>query len=85
VLFVVGEMDSNVDPSSTMQVANALIKANKRFDLLVVPGTEHNAGRGGESGPYGERLRFDFFVQNLLGVTPPNWNEAKAPSTAPRP
>jgi dipeptidyl aminopeptidase/acylaminoacyl peptidase len=75
VLFVVGEMDSNVDPSSTMQVANALIKANKRFDLLVIPGAEHNAGRGGDSGPYGERLRFDFFVQNLLGATPPNWNE----------
>jgi dipeptidyl aminopeptidase/acylaminoacyl peptidase len=75
VLFVVGEMDSNVDPSSTLQVANALIKANKRFDLLVVPGAEHNAGRGGETGPYGERLRFDFFVQNLLGVMPPNWNE----------
>jgi len=75
VLFVVGEMDSNVDPSSTMQVANALIKANKKFDLLVVPGAEHNAGRGGDTGPYGERLRFDFFVQNLLGVMPPNWNE----------
>ena len=75
VLFVVGEMDSNVDPSSTMQVANALIKANKRFDLLVVPGAEHNAGRGGETGPYGERLRFDFFVRHLLGVAPPNWNE----------
>jgi dipeptidyl aminopeptidase/acylaminoacyl peptidase len=83
VLFVVGEMDSNVDPASTYQVANALIKANKRFDLLVVPGAEHNAGRGGESGPYGERLRFDFFVQNLLGVTPPNWNEEPTPA-APR-
>ncbi|MEO8360079.1 MAG: prolyl oligopeptidase family serine peptidase [Vicinamibacteria bacterium] len=75
VLFVVGEMDTNVDPSSTYQVANALIKANKRFDLLVVPGAEHQAGRGGETGPYGERLRFDFFVQNLLGILPPNWNE----------
>jgi dipeptidyl aminopeptidase/acylaminoacyl peptidase len=75
LLLVVGEMDSNVDPSSTMQVANALIKANKRFDLLVIPGAEHNAGRGGESGPYGERLRFDFFAQHLLGVTPPNWNQ----------
>lgn len=75
VLFVVGEMDSNVDPSSTMQVVNALIKANKRFDLLVVPGAEHNAGRGGDSGPYGERLRFDFFVRHLLGVSPPDWNQ----------
>ncbi|MBK5257359.1 MAG: DPP IV N-terminal domain-containing protein [Vicinamibacteria bacterium] len=75
VLFVVGEMDSNVDPASTMQAVNALIKANKRFDLLVVPGAEHNAGRGGDSGPYGERLRFDFFVRHLLGVSPPNWNQ----------
>ena len=84
VLLVVGEMDSNVDPSSTLQVANALIKANKRFDLLVVPGAEHNAGRGGDSGPYGERLRFDFFVQHLLGVMPPNWNDDATASSAPR-
>jgi dipeptidyl aminopeptidase/acylaminoacyl peptidase len=84
VLFVVGEMDSNVDPSSTFQVANALIKANKRFDLLVIPGAEHNAGRGGETGPYGERLRFDFFVQNLQGVIPPNWNDTTSATSTPR-
>ncbi len=46
VLLVVGELDTNVDPSSTMQVVNALIKANKTFDLLVIPGAGHGAGRG---------------------------------------
>ncbi len=40
-----------------------------------MPGAEHNAGRGGESGPCGERLRFGFLVQHLLGLTPPNWNQ----------
>ena len=45
LLLVVGELDMNVDPASTMQVVNALIKANKMFDLLVVPGEGHAAGR----------------------------------------
>jgi dipeptidyl aminopeptidase/acylaminoacyl peptidase len=67
--LVVGEMDTNVDPSSTMQVVNALIKANKQFDLLVIPGANHTSG-----GAYGDRKRFDFFVHNLLGVEPPEWN-----------
>jgi hypothetical protein len=40
------------------------------------PRGEHNAGRGGEFGPYGERKRFDFFVRQLLDVTPPSWNDA---------
>ncbi|MCL4811874.1 MAG: prolyl oligopeptidase family serine peptidase [Vicinamibacteraceae bacterium] len=71
VLLVVGELDTNVDPSSTMQVANALIKANKTFDLLVIPGAGHGPG-----GAYGERKRFDFFVQHLLGAVPPDWNSA---------
>ncbi len=70
LLLVVGELDTNVDPSSTLQVVNALIKANKTFDLLVIPGAGHGAG-----GAYGERKRFDFFVQHLQGRTPPNWNE----------
>jgi dipeptidyl aminopeptidase/acylaminoacyl peptidase len=70
LLLVVGELDTNVDPSSTMQVVNALIKANKTFDLLVLPGQGHTPG-----GDYGERKRFDFFVHNLLGVEPPDWNK----------
>jgi dipeptidyl aminopeptidase/acylaminoacyl peptidase len=69
LLLVVGEMDQNVDPASTMQVVNALIKANKTFDLLVIPGAGHGPG-----GPYGERKRFDFFVHHLLGVEPPDRN-----------
>jgi dipeptidyl aminopeptidase/acylaminoacyl peptidase len=72
LLLVVGEMDTNVDPSSTMQVVNALIKADKTFDLLVIPGAGHGAG-----GAYGERKRNDFFVHHLLGVEPPDWNKAE--------
>jgi len=75
LLLVVGELDSNVDPSSTMQVVNQLIKHNKNFDLLVVPGANHAAGRGNDpTAPYGDHKRFDFFVRHLLGVTPPAWN-----------
>jgi dipeptidyl aminopeptidase/acylaminoacyl peptidase len=63
LLLVVGELDHNVDPSSTMQVVNALIKADKDFELLVVPGGGHGVG----DSPYGRRRRADFFVRNLLG------------------
>lgn len=70
LLLVVGEMDTNVDPASTMQVVNALIKADKMFDLLVIPGGGHGPG-----GAYGEKKRNDFFVHHLLGVEPPNWNK----------
>jgi dipeptidyl-peptidase-4 len=65
LLLIVGELDHNVDPASTMQVVNALIKANKDFDLLVIP----NAGHG-QDGAYGIRRRQDFLVRNLLGVEP---------------
>jgi dipeptidyl aminopeptidase/acylaminoacyl peptidase len=69
LLLVVGEMDTNVDPASTMQVVNALIRANKDFDLLVIPGAGHGSG-----GAYGIRRRNDFFVRHLLGVEPPDRN-----------
>ena len=69
LMLMVGEIDDNVDPASTMQVVNALIKAKKEFELVVVPGSNHTLG-----GDYGDRKRFDFFVRNLLGVTPPDWN-----------
>ncbi len=72
LLLIVGEMDTNVDPSSTLQVVNALIKANKNFDLLVIPGGGH--GMGGE---YGQRKMFDFFVRHLHGIETPNWNSAE--------
>ena len=66
LLLIVAELDHNVDPASTMQVVNALIKADKDFDLLVVPG----AGHGIAESPYGSRRRMDFFVRHLLGVEP---------------
>ena len=74
LLLVWGELDTNVDPSSSMQVVNALIKANKSFDMLVMPGEDHPAGRRGPSAPYGDRKLWDFFVHNLLGVETPHWN-----------
>ena len=76
-MLVVGEMDSNVDPASTYQVVNALIKANKMFDLLVIPGAGHTNG-----GPYGERKRNDFFVHQLMGVEPPDRNARVAASAS---
>ena len=71
-MLVVGELDDNVDPASTMQVVDALIKANKDFELVVLPGVGHTMG-----GSYGEHKRFDFFVRELLNVVPPKWNELK--------
>ena len=70
LMLVIGEFDTNVDPSSGYQVVNALIQAGKYFDLLVVPNGGHGAG-----GQYAIRKRNDFFVQWLLGVQPPNWNQ----------
>lgn len=66
LLLIVGELDRNVDPASTMQVVNALIKADKDFDLLIVPGAGHGAG----GSPYGRRRMADFFVRHLLGTEP---------------
>jgi dipeptidyl aminopeptidase/acylaminoacyl peptidase len=74
LMLLVPEMDTNVDPSSTMQVVNALIKAGKTFELVVVPGANHGAG-----GPFSTRKRNDWFVKNLLGLEPPNWNAMAAP------
>lgn len=71
LLLIVGELDRNVDPSSTFQFADALIKAKKEFELVVIPGRGHSAGNG----EYGTRKRKDFFVQHLMGVTPPSWDE----------
>jgi len=82
LLMVVGELDENVDPSSTMQVVNALIQARKDFDLIVVPGEGHTALRS--SGPidYGLRRQYDFFLRHLAGVPTPDWN-ALLPAAPP--
>jgi dipeptidyl aminopeptidase/acylaminoacyl peptidase len=66
LLLIVGEKDTNVDPASTMQVVNALEKADKDFELLVMTGTGHSAAET----PYASRRRMDFFVRHLLGKEP---------------
>lgn len=70
LMLAVGEIDDNVDPASTMQVANALIKAGKDFELVVIPGARHTMGES-----FGEHKRYDFFVRHLLGTVPPRWDE----------
>lgn len=66
LFLIVGEVDRNVDPASTMQVVDALIKADKDFDLLVVPGGGHGVGWT----RYGKRRTADYFVRKILGVRP---------------
>lgn len=80
LLLILGEMDTNVDPASTMQVVNALIKAEKTFDLLVIPGANHTSG-----GAYGDKRRYDFFVHHLLGIEPPEWNTMPKKEETPLP
>ena len=60
-------------------MVNALIKARKKFDLLVVPGADH--GARGATLPYVEHMMQDFFVHNLLGVEPPDWNHEAGQAT----
>ncbi|WP_072022252.1 S9 family peptidase [Zavarzinella formosa] len=69
LMLIVGEMDTNVPPESTYRLADALIKAKKDFDFLMVPGMGHSDG-----GAYGERRRRDFFVRHLHGMETPDWN-----------
>jgi dipeptidyl aminopeptidase/acylaminoacyl peptidase len=69
LLLIVGEADENVPPESTFRLADALIKANKDFDFLCVPGMGHSDG-----GPYGRRKKRDFFVRTLLQAEAPQRN-----------
>lgn len=69
LMLIVGEQDRNVPPETTFRLADALIKANKDFELVVIPGADHTDG-----GPYGERKRRDYFVRWLHGVEPPSGN-----------
>ncbi|MEE1999900.1 DPP IV N-terminal domain-containing protein [Alkalimonas sp. MEB108] len=77
LLIINGEQDSNVDPASTMQLVDALIRADKDFDLLIVPGGEHSVGRS--TGPirYVQRRQFDFFIRHLQGSATPDWNRVQ--------
>ena len=69
LMLILGELDNNVDPSSTLQVVDKLIKNNKEFEFVMLPGVRHTLGEN-----YGERKRRDFFIRHLTGQTPPEWN-----------
>jgi dipeptidyl aminopeptidase/acylaminoacyl peptidase len=67
LLLMHGDMDDNVHPAMTIQMVDALIKANKTFDLIIAPNRPHSLNE-----PYFIRRRWDYFVEYLLGATPPN-------------
>jgi dipeptidyl-peptidase-4 len=77
LLLAHGTMDNNVPPYNTLLVVDALIKANKDFDLLLLPNQAHGYG---SMSNYMMRRRWDYFVRWLLGVEPPKEYEIKAPS-----
>jgi dipeptidyl aminopeptidase/acylaminoacyl peptidase len=66
LLLMHGDMDDNVHPAMTIQMVDALIKANKSFDLIIAPNRAH-----GLNEPYFIRRRWDYFVEHLLGEKPP--------------
>ncbi|WP_411281334.1 DPP IV N-terminal domain-containing protein [Gemmatimonas sp.] len=68
LLLAHGTMDDNVPPDNTWLVVDALIKAGKDFDLLMIPNALHGYGSASN---YMMRRRWDYFVQHLLGATPP--------------
>ena len=67
LLLAHGTMDNNVPPDNTLLVVNALIAANKDFDLLMLPNRKH----GFANEPYMMRRRWDYFVKYLMGMEPP--------------
>jgi dipeptidyl aminopeptidase/acylaminoacyl peptidase len=76
LLLAHGTMDDNVPPYNTLLVVNELIKANKDFDLLLLPNRHH----GYAAEPYMVRKRWDYFVRYLMGVEPPHEFEFKPPT-----
>ena len=60
-----GDLDNNVHPGGTIKLVNALIKANKRFDLFIYPGEPH--GYRGAVGVYNQRMLMEYFAEHLLG------------------
>jgi dipeptidyl aminopeptidase/acylaminoacyl peptidase len=81
LLLAHGGMDSNVPPYNTYLVVQALIEANKDFDLVIFPNAGHGYGRASD---YMMRRRWDYFVRHLLGAEPPKEYEIGAESTETR-
>jgi dipeptidyl-peptidase 4 len=67
LLLIHGDIDNNVNVSNTLRLVDALIKANRNFDMYIVPNMFHGDG----DITWVTRKRWDYFVQNLLSVTPP--------------
>jgi dipeptidyl aminopeptidase/acylaminoacyl peptidase len=76
LLLMHGTLDDNVPPYNTLLVVNELIKANKDFDLLLLPNRRH--GYAGDT--YVVRRRWDYFVRYLMGAEPPQGYELKPPA-----
>ena len=76
LLLAHGTMDNNVPPNNTLLVVNELIKANKDFDLLMLPNRGHGFGNEG----YMVRRRWDYFVKHLLGAEPPREYQMHSPA-----
>ncbi|MCX6344573.1 MAG: prolyl oligopeptidase family serine peptidase [Armatimonadetes bacterium] len=77
LLLVHGDLDDNVNPAAaTLQFADALIKANKDFDLLIIPGMSHQVS------PYEQRRLWDYYVKNLQGQEPPKGYQLNNPAGA---
>jgi dipeptidyl-peptidase 4 len=64
LLLETGDMDNNVHPANTIRLVHALIKANKRFDFMLLPGKPHGYG---DMVPYTNRLMFEYFAEHLMG------------------
>jgi dienelactone hydrolase len=77
LLLAHGTLDDNVPPYNTLLVVDALIKANKDFDLLMLTNQRHGYGNASN---YMTRRRWDYFVRYLLGVEPPKNYELRPPA-----
>jgi dipeptidyl aminopeptidase/acylaminoacyl peptidase len=69
LLLVHGAIDNNVHPANSIRLANALIKHDKKFDFMMLPGQRHGFG---EFSPYFERMLWDYFAEHLLGDYQPD-------------
>lgn len=69
LMLILGELDNNVDPASTLQVLDKLIENNKEFEFVMLPGLRHTSG-----GKFGERKRRDFFMKHIKGLDVPARN-----------